>query len=126
LEDEHLVTSSIHTEGARPPKKMFSITEAGRKTFKNWMMKPVKHGREIRINLLIKFYFAERKDAFQADQIIDSQILECNRWLDFLIRSPQNRPENDQFRFLVEQFRKSQIEGYISWLHWCKGRKKDD
>ncbi len=120
LEEGGYVESKLNASGARPPKKMYSITENGKKTFNNWLRNPVKHGREIRINLLIKLYFAEKYQFFCADEIVNGQIDECKKWLDGIINSDHPQENENNFLLLVNEFRISQINAYINWLKTCK------
>lgn len=120
METERFISSRVDSEGNRPPKKIFKINEKGLEAFNNWMSEPIQHGRDIRINFLVKLYFSREGGFFPLEELIKSQINECKSWLDFQDRKIEKIHDKEKFEYIVRQFRKSQIEGYINWLNWCK------
>src|SRR5262245_48213282 len=58
LEREGFVTVTLEHQEARPPRKMFELTEAGRNAFLDWVQQPVAQGRKLRLDFLAKLYFA--------------------------------------------------------------------
>jgi DNA-binding PadR family transcriptional regulator len=126
LEQSEYVHATNEIESTRPPRKVYTITDAGREAFFSWMENPVQHGREIRINLLIKLFFALKIKSISQRKIIQDQVVECESWLKRVDENGINRDETEKFSYLVKRFRKSQIEGYINWLNWCLRRADDD
>lgn len=126
LEKTGYVQSNIDASGARPPKKIFSITPQGKNKFLEWLNNPVKHGREIRINLLVKMYFAEKLHFVSIKEIADRQIAECENWLFEINQSNPEKQNTQTTQALVREFRISQINSYITWLNTCKRRRKND
>jgi len=120
FEENGFVTTDIQVDGNRPPKKVYAITEKGKKRFNIWMIEPIQHGREIRINLLLKIYFTKINSSFNLKSILINQIEECHRWLGNISNEIEFMEEDNNIGSLVLAFRKSQIEGYIQWLKWCK------
>src|SRR5512145_3063409 len=59
LEHEGYVAINIEYQEARPPRKMFELTETGRQAFQNWVQQPVPQGRKLRLDFLAKLYFAQ-------------------------------------------------------------------
>ncbi len=123
LEKEGFISSTISREGNRPIRNEFSITPKGRSTFTLWSVSPVKRGRDFRIFFLLKLYFALRTGAEQANKLITSQIDICNSWLaarNELNYKSQAAIDQNKFPTIVNSYRKNQIQGYLSWLEWCK------
>lgn len=58
LEDDGLVVKRIEQNEGRPPKNVYSITEAGRKELDKWLMIPVEDF-QFRNELLLKLFFSD-------------------------------------------------------------------
>ena len=58
LENEGLVTGSAEQNPGRPPRKIYSITEAGSKELNAWLELPVKD-HPLRLELLFKIFFSK-------------------------------------------------------------------
>src|SRR5215831_13212196 len=56
LERLEYIEAELEPQGVRPPRKIFHLTEAGRKIFLEWLTTPVERPREIRLLFLIKLY----------------------------------------------------------------------
>jgi len=122
LEENKYLSSHIKREGVKPPKKIFRITKTGYEAFEKWMENPVKHGRQIRSILLMKLFFSARYLEFNENRVLTTQIEECKNWLANINEHQKTSQQKNDFRYLVSEFRKSQIEASISWLGWCKRR----
>jgi DNA-binding PadR family transcriptional regulator len=57
-----------------PPKAVYSLTEQGYSTFERWLRSPVGRMREVRLDFLIKLYFALKDDVDSARSLIAAQI----------------------------------------------------
>ena len=120
LEDNGWVSSKTTQEGNRPPRTQYAITKDGKKVFDGWVKSAVESGRDFRITFLLKLFFSMEKGKDVAHELITNQENACQNWLaDFEERlTAVSDPED--FRKIVLNFRKSQINGYIDWLNWCK------
>jgi PadR family transcriptional regulator AphA len=128
LEKEDYIRSTTTKEGNRPARNKFSITEKGKKTFATWSVSPVNRGREFRITFLLKLYFSIRTGSEQANKLIDSQIETCNSWLSVskaMVNKNKKAKAAEMFPGIVNAYRKIQIQGYLSWLDWCKESLKE-
>src|SRR5215203_4499784 len=70
LEAEGYVTVSLEPQGSRPPRKVLHLTAAGLKAFDIWLIAPVAHGRDFRLEFLAKLYFASQDDPATASTLI--------------------------------------------------------
>ncbi|MDP2965750.1 MAG: PadR family transcriptional regulator [Pelolinea sp.] len=125
LEKEGLIKSTFTKEGNRPVRNEFSITPTGENIYETWLISPVNRGRDFRIIFLLKLYFSLRNGIESANKLIGSQIETCNRWLsERIIRNQESLilRENDEndFPIIVNKYRQIQIQGYLTWLEWCK------
>ena len=50
-------------------------------------------------------------------QLIETQLTECKTWAKK--RNLNMNIAHGDFQYIVENFRSSQIDHYIDWLHWC-------
>src|SRR5437879_1554065 len=57
LERLDLIEAELEPQGARPPRKVYQLTSAGRAFLQEWLTVPVERPRDIRIFFLIKLYF---------------------------------------------------------------------
>ena len=57
------------------------LTEAGREAFLAWVQAPVQHGRSLRLEFLVKLYFARLEGTAVAEQLLTHQRTLCHEWL---------------------------------------------
>src|SRR6185436_10352761 len=61
LEEEGYLTSTVKLQETRPPRRLYRLTKTGSGVFVDWVQAPVPHGRDLRLDFLTKYYFAERE-----------------------------------------------------------------
>ncbi|NMC55482.1 MAG: PadR family transcriptional regulator [Chloroflexi bacterium] len=115
LEQEGFVTTVLEAQESRPPRKMFSLTETGRQTFLQWTSAPVPHGRDMRLDFLVKLFFARQISPNAAETLIELQRETCQQW-------QLNREDNSPgtFEWLISEFRRGQTDAMLVWLDQCK------
>ena len=119
LEAEGYVTTTLEQQGSRPPRKLLHLTPGGRAAFARWLVAPVAHGRDFRLEFLAKLYFASQDDPASAGTLIATQQVACRDWLtDLSARADALRDARD-YDWLVLQFRIGQIEAILGWLDVC-------
>jgi PadR family transcriptional regulator, regulatory protein AphA len=57
-----------------PPKAIYTTTDLGEMAFQRWLMAPVGRIREVRLDFMVKLYFALKEDKELAAQIIEAQL----------------------------------------------------
>jgi PadR family transcriptional regulator, regulatory protein AphA len=57
-----------------PPKAIYRITDNGYAAFERWLRSPVGRMREVRLDFLIKLYFALKNDLELARELLATQI----------------------------------------------------
>jgi DNA-binding PadR family transcriptional regulator len=75
LERDGYVTTTLE-----PPNghgKTYQLTGVGREVFLDWVRRPVRHGRELRLDFLVKLYFAQREGPEVAARLLEEQRLVC-------------------------------------------------
>lgn len=74
MEKADWVTSAVVPQPSRPPRQVYRITDAGRAELDRWLREPVTHTREIRLEFLVKLYFARRFDPVLEARLIAEQL----------------------------------------------------
>jgi DNA-binding PadR family transcriptional regulator len=118
------VTSTVEPQGSRPPRQIYRITPAGRAELHHWLSEPVTKTREIRLEFLVKLYFAWRFDQALATRLIAEQQETLHGLAASLadhmaqITSDGSTPQEQDAAFLrqVLALRLSQTQAAIDWL----------
>src|SRR5258708_2024953 len=84
LERLEYIEAQVEPQGAKPPRRIFHITAAGRDLFHQWLTQPVEKPRDIRLLFLIKLYFMQRIMPEQSPYLLDRQVIACVKFLEHL------------------------------------------
>lgn len=120
LEEASYLTATLQGQDARPPRKIYALTENGRNVYQKWLTTPVLHGRQMRLEFLAKLYFAERQDRTVAHQLLKHQTETCQQWLTNLKAQTNSPPDTGFFAYAVREFRINQTESFLTWLAACR------
>ncbi len=120
LEEEGYLSATLQLQDARPPRKIYALTAAGRSSFEQWLTHPVTHGRQMRLEFLAKLYFAYRQSPAVTLHLLEQQTVACQQWLADVAQQIQRDPTVYGFDYAVQQFRISQIEAFLIWLATCR------
>ena len=105
-------------ETGRPPRKMYRLTPAGVDAFEQWLTTPVARGRQFRLDLLVKLYFAQKQGGTNVDALLNEQQKACSEWLEESDAAEQLAAQ--PYRRLVHQYRAGQIRAMLSWIDACR------
>jgi DNA-binding PadR family transcriptional regulator len=117
LEEAGLVTSETEPQPNRPPRKVYGLTSEGRKAFLDWVYQPTPYVRHIRVEFLARLYFFRRLSLPGLDQLVAEQKAVCVTQIERFERIADET--KDEFRQLVLEFRRGQLEAVIRWLDRC-------
>ncbi|MFO7679903.1 MAG: PadR family transcriptional regulator [Chloroflexota bacterium] len=121
LEEAGCVTVTLELQESRPPRKVFHLTDTGTAVFLDWVQSPVAHGRSLRLEFLVKLYFARREGGETAAHLLTTQREQCQAWLAAEQEIVHAEMENGrQYGRLVHQFRLGQIQAMLVWLEQCE------
>jgi DNA-binding PadR family transcriptional regulator len=120
LEEVGYLIATLQPQDARPPRKIYSLTESGRAAFLRWLNSPVGHGRQIRVEFRAKLYFAYRQGPDVAFRLIEQQLAACQTWLADMQQQTLYALDSQPFTYAVHQFRLSQLESFLAWLTTCR------
>ncbi|MCB9421944.1 MAG: PadR family transcriptional regulator [Ardenticatenaceae bacterium] len=127
LEDAGYVTTTTEPQANKPPRKLFRLTPVGEAAFLSWVAGAVENGRSLRLEFLVKLYFARREGADVAARLLVAQREQCQRWLaaEQEIVDAETRDSHEYGR-LVHQFRLGQIQAMLIWLDNCEEPSKHE
>jgi DNA-binding PadR family transcriptional regulator len=120
LEEVGYLNATLQPQEARPPRKIYALTENGRAAFWHWLTSPVAHGRHIRVEFRAKLYFAYRQAPTVALLLLEEQLATCQTWLAALRARELAEANQQPFTYAVYQFQLSQIESFLAWLLTCR------
>ncbi|MCL4867737.1 MAG: PadR family transcriptional regulator [Anaerolineae bacterium] len=121
LEQTGYVVTTLELQESRPPRKLFHLTPAGAAAFAQWIATPVPRGRALRLEFLVKLYFARQIGPEAAAQLIAAQREQCQTWLAAGEASlHEAQAQGRSYSYLVKQFRQGQIEAVVAWLDSCE------
>src|SRR5262245_60889861 len=84
LQEHGLIRGERVTVGARPPRTVFSLTAEAEPLFLEWLRRPVARIREVRLDFLLKLYFARRFGTTETRALMDAQVTVCQGYLERL------------------------------------------
>ena len=73
------VDADLEPQDARPARRVYRLTATGRAELDRWLGEPVTHTREIRLEFLVKLYFARRLEPARAARLLAEQQETCRR-----------------------------------------------
>ena len=120
LEREGLVKGRLESQGARPPRRVFSLTPAGEHAFWEWATSPVRHAREVRIELLAKLYFLRRHAPDRVPELLSAQAERLARLRDRLSQRKALPTDDAVLARLTLSFRLALLSALLSWLEDAK------
>jgi DNA-binding PadR family transcriptional regulator len=122
LEKEGLVIGHEEPVSEHKTRHVVELSEEGKHLFEKWLSQPVKRTREMRLDFLVKLYFARRHGDTEAIALVQRQYDYNLSLLDHLKeerKKLQNQEGNIYKRWVLE-FRIEQNEGSLRWLASCQ------
>jgi PadR family transcriptional regulator AphA len=122
IEKQGWVDSSMEPQPTRPARQVYRLTAAGRAELARWLAEPVRHTREIRLEFLVKLYFARRTDGGLAASLVAGQLAACRAWESALLEQQTALDQADvstidrDFTRVVLDLRLAQTRAAIAWL----------
>ena len=125
------VEASLAPQTGRPPRRVHRLTEAGRSELRRWLGEPVARTREIRLEFLVKLYFARRLDPARAALLLAEQRETCRRLEASLSRQlaaigrDGGNPSDASYTRLVLELRLAQTRAATAWLERAAAEEGD-
>jgi PadR family transcriptional regulator AphA len=115
LEELGLVHAESSVVSGGPPRKVFSLTEAGEAAFQQWLDRPIRQLRLIRQDFLLKLYFSRQLPGNDPGALIERQIAASRSVAEDLAdRAAAETPAS--FAALVYESRLAMAHATIAWL----------
>jgi PadR family transcriptional regulator AphA len=111
LEEMGLLMSTAEPQDGRPPRKVFHLTAAGAVAFDEWLAQPVAQPREIRLEFMLKLYFALREGGETAARLVERQRAVCAGWL-----VDKGEAADAPFARAVASYRRAHVRAIGEWL----------
>ena len=117
LEDKGWIEAQDEeSDGGRLPRAVYRITSDGEAAFWQWATSPVRHLRDVRIELLAKLYFLRRLAPERVTTLVDDE-LDALRQLARRLAVREFIESDDRvFGRLALSFRTSQVASTLKWL----------
>ena len=110
-----LIAGTETREGLRPPRTVYELSAAGQRVLDAWLRAPVERLRQVRLDFLLKVYFARQRGVRVVRALVDAQIAACHEYLARLEeRAATLSP--DELAYLVGESRTSAARGTLDWL----------
>jgi DNA-binding PadR family transcriptional regulator len=117
LEEAGLVAVHVEPQPNRPARKVYHLTAEGREVFLDWVHQPTPHLRQMRVDFMARLYFFRQLSLPGLAQLVTQQKAICQAQIE---RFGQIASEtDDDFRRLVLEFRRGQLEAAKQWLDRC-------
>ena len=120
LAERGYISYQLQHHGARPPRKVYALTAAGRAALQAWLVEPVEHGREFRMEFLAKIYFAHQESDECAQALLTHQRENCLAWQTAELEACADLQASKPYVWLIHQFRLGQIKAMLAWLESCQ------
>jgi DNA-binding PadR family transcriptional regulator len=115
LDELGYVVATTEMLGARPPRHVYHLTEAGAGEFWRWLDQPARRNREIRGDFLLKLYFSERIPSHDTIRLVSRQLAIAREELAAQERDLERHAQGS-FPHLLRQMRLVATRGTIGWL----------
>jgi DNA-binding PadR family transcriptional regulator len=112
-----LITTEVIPQPDRPDRRIHTLTAAGRGQLDRWLRAPVRATREIRLDFLLKLFFARRLDPAHRSALIAQQravLTELAGSLRAQMEAPQAGHNGE--RASVLRLRLLQTDAALEWL----------
>lgn len=119
LTQRGLITSTTEHQEGRPTRHLHALTATGRATLGAWLDTPVQATREMRLEFLLKLWFARHTGREEANILIRSQRAVIQSLIDSLeqqLRETPDATDDDRFMRTVIGLRLAQNRVVASWL----------
>jgi DNA-binding PadR family transcriptional regulator len=110
----------VWDNSAYPPKAVYTATEHGDATFERWLRRPVARMREVRLDFLIKLYFALKEDQELAQELLTAQLAATRKYAAEIAHEQRALDDQaDSFDAIVLESKASAARITRDWLQKC-------
>ncbi len=113
LEEKGWVQAAEVESPSGPPRRTYALTTAGRKAFLGWVVVPVRHVRDARVELLAKLFFLRRHRPANLAPFLRMQADALRR----TVEKPSPPGGDPWIGSVSASFRRHQTESLLDWIH---------
>lgn len=121
LQDDGFLEAHMEPQEDKADRKVYHLTQTGRRAFVEWLGDPVTSMRAVRVELIAKLRFYNLLALPGADALIDSQVAVLTSMQAEWRAEPV--PPDDPFYAVVQDFRIRQADFIVEWLTAPSTRK---
>jgi DNA-binding PadR family transcriptional regulator len=122
LEAAGLVASHYQPQEPHPPRRIFSLTQAGRYAYETWRVAAVDRPNEMRQLFFAKLYFCLEDSPEEAQILINRQREVAFKWLADQEGPSQVSKQATHFDKALQQYRTVQVKMILDWLDDCQAK----
>ncbi len=127
LQQSNLITmEEVQNDKKGPPKKLYSITDEGKKDFNKWLESSPEKKMIIRDPFLMKFVFFRFGDKEKAIAIIDEQIKLYEAQIEERVDNLKKWKGNDIYVNLMADLGLKMNDMFLDWLKESRGKILND
>jgi DNA-binding PadR family transcriptional regulator len=120
LEAAGLVSSQVKPQDPHPPRRIFSLTQAGRLAYETWRASAVERPNEMRQLFFARLYFCLQDSPEEAQNLINRQQEVALKWLADLEGPSQAAKANTPFDKALQHYRTVQVKMILDCLDDCQ------
>ncbi len=126
LESVGLVASQILPQDPHPPRRIFSLTEAGRLAYQTWRVAAVERPNQMRQIFFARLFFCLQDSPEDAQLLVDHQKQAALKWLEDLEGQSQASQTVASFDSVLQHYRIAQVKMILDWLDECQAELHTD
>ncbi len=114
-----LISTRVEPQVGRPDRQLHALTGDGGAALQAWLSAPVRSTREIRLEFLLKLYFARQLDQQRARRLVEEQVVIMRKRSERLhsqLRQSQDPTPDNRFGEAILRLRQGQTDSALSWL----------
>lgn len=115
LADKGLLSVTLEPQQDKPARKVFTLTETGRRQAEAWLRTPVSPPRRIRVELISKLALLDYLELPWTDELLSAQIATCEDALEWADRRYDENSSSSIER-LTWSYRQAQLRATLDWL----------
>jgi DNA-binding PadR family transcriptional regulator len=122
LERDGLVRPEVVPQDVRPDKKVYALTEAGRKVLRGWLAAPTRQDLDLRNEAFLKLMLARRLPDADPLAVLANERRECMERLHEVTgaRDQAEKEGSGTATLLLLDLAILRLEAFLKWLDRCE------
>jgi DNA-binding PadR family transcriptional regulator len=121
LKDDGLVQAQTVAQEKQPDKKVYALTEAGRKELHDWLSRPSRPNLDLRNETILKLMLARRLPDVNPREVIDQERRACFAKLkDVTNARAETADQGGVAMWLLLDLAVRRLQAFLEWLDHCE------